>query len=79
MTSYRLEIVREIRFSLETLLGLVLSVAMFVVLLTVSFPIGSDVTVWYFGTSAFVLIAVLALSLYGTRMALAGQPLFKDD
>jgi len=25
------------------------------------------------------LIAVLALSLYGARMALAGQPLFKDD
>ena len=58
---------------------LVLSVAMFVVLLFVSFPIGSDVTVWYVGTSAFVLIAVLALSLYGARMALAGQPLFKED
>jgi hypothetical protein len=58
---------------------LVLSVAMFVVLLTVSFPIGSDVTVWYSGTSAFVVIAILALSLYGARMALAGQPLFKDD
>ena len=58
---------------------LVLSVAMFVVLLFVSFPIGSDVTVWYVGTTAFVLIAVLALSLYGARMALAGQPLFKDD
>ncbi|HWY49368.1 MAG TPA: serine/threonine-protein kinase [Bryobacteraceae bacterium] len=58
---------------------LVLSVAMFVVLLTVSFPIGADVGVWYFGTTAFVLIAILALSLYGARMALAGQPLFKDD
>jgi serine/threonine protein kinase len=58
---------------------LVLSVAMFVVLLFVSFPIGSDVTVWYFGTSALVLIAVLALSLYGARMALAGQPLFKEE
>jgi len=58
---------------------LVLSVAMFVVLLFVSFPIGSDATVWYVGTTAFVLIAVLALSLYGARMALAGQPLFKDE
>jgi predicted Ser/Thr protein kinase len=58
---------------------LVLSVAMFVVLLFVSFPVGADVTVWYFGTSTFVLIAVLALSLYGARMALAGQPLFKED
>ena len=58
---------------------LVLSVAMFVVLLIVSFPVGTDVGVWYFGTSAFVLIAILALSVYGTRMALAGQPLFKED
>ena len=58
---------------------LVLSVAMFVVLLIRSFPVSSDVTVWYFGTGALVLIAVLVLSLYGTRMALAGQPLFKDE
>jgi predicted Ser/Thr protein kinase len=57
---------------------LVLSVAMFVVLLFVSFPIGSDVTVWYFGTTAFVLIAILAMSLYGARMAVAG-PLFKVE
>ena len=57
---------------------LVLSVAMFVVLAFVSFPIGSDIGVWYFGTGAFVLLAILALSIYGVRMALAGQPLFKE-
>jgi len=57
---------------------LVLSVAMYVVLLSVSFPIGADVTVWYFGTTAFVLIAILAMSLYGARMAVAG-PLFKVE
>jgi serine/threonine-protein kinase len=58
---------------------LVLSVAMFVVLLFVSFPIGAAVSVWYFGTGAFVLMVILAMSLYGVRMALAGQPLFKDE
>jgi len=58
---------------------LVLSVAMFVILLFVSFPIGADVGVWYFGTGAFVLAAILALSLYGMRMALAGQTLFRDE
>jgi len=58
---------------------LVLSVAMFVVLLFVSFPIGADVGAWYFGTGAFVLAAILALSLYGMRMALPGQALFRDE
>jgi len=58
---------------------LVLSVAMYVVLLLVSFPIGADVAVWYFGTGALVLITILVFSLFGMRMALAGQPLFKDD
>ena len=57
----------------------VLTVAMFVVLLFVSFPICADVGVWYFGAGAFVLIAILALTLYGIRMSLAGQPLFKPD
>jgi serine/threonine-protein kinase len=57
---------------------LVLTVAMFVVLLFVSFPISSDFGGWYFGTGAFVLLAILALSIYGVRMALAGQPLFKE-
>ena len=58
---------------------LVLSVAMFVVLLFISFPIGADVGVWYFSTGAFVLAVMLAMSVYGVRIALAGQPLLRDD
>jgi hypothetical protein len=40
------------------------------------FPMTTDFSVWYAGSTAFGLVAVLALTLYGFRASLAGQRLF---
>jgi len=58
---------------------LVLTVGMLVVLSFTSFAIGIDVGAWYFGPGTFVLLAIVAMALFGARMALAGQPLFRDE
>ena len=43
------------------------------------FPVTTDFTVWYAGSSAFGLAAALALALYGFRTSLAGQRLFSGS
>ena len=58
---------------------LVLTVGMLVVLSFTSFAIGIDVGAWYLSAGTFVLLAIVAMALFGARMALAGQPLFRDE
>ncbi len=40
------------------------------------FPLTTDSSAWYAGTSLFLLIVLAALAVYGFRIATAGQPLF---
>ncbi len=40
------------------------------------FPLTTDSTAWYAGTSFFVILVLAALAVYGFRIALAGQPAF---
>jgi hypothetical protein len=40
------------------------------------FPLTTDSSAWYAGTSLFVLLVLAALSIYGFRIALAGRPMF---
>ena len=40
------------------------------------FPLTTDSSAWYAGTSLFLLLALAALAVYGFRIALAGRPMF---
>ncbi len=40
------------------------------------FPLTTDSSAWYAGTSLFVLSYLAALAIYGFRIALAGRPMF---
>ncbi|HYT31524.1 MAG TPA: hypothetical protein VEO37_02930, partial [Thermoanaerobaculia bacterium] len=40
------------------------------------FPLTTDASAWYAGTSLFVLLVLAALAIYGFRIALAGKPVF---
>jgi hypothetical protein len=40
------------------------------------FPLTTDSSAWYAGTSLFVLLILAALAVYGFRIALAGRPMF---
>jgi serine/threonine-protein kinase len=40
------------------------------------FPLTTDSSAWYAGTSLFLLLVLAALAVYGFRIAVAGQPLF---
>jgi hypothetical protein len=40
------------------------------------FPLTTDFSAWYAGTSLFVLLVLAALAVYGFRIALAGRPMF---
>ena len=40
------------------------------------FPLTTDSSAWYAGTSLFVLLLLAALAVYGFRIALAGRPMF---
>ena len=61
------------RFGLVTLTVSLVSIA-----LVFSFPLTTDVSVWYAGNMLLTVAAVLALALFGFRTAVAGQPLFKE-
>jgi len=41
-----------------------------------AFPLTTDFSAWYAGTSLFVLLVLAALTVYGFRIALAGRPMF---
>jgi serine/threonine-protein kinase len=51
----------------------------FFLLLFNVYPVTSDFTVWYAGTSAFAAAVGVALILYGFKTSLAGQPLFRGS
>jgi hypothetical protein len=40
------------------------------------FPLTTDSSAWYAGTSLFLLLVLAALAVYGFRIALAGKPAF---
>ena len=40
------------------------------------FPLTTDSSAWYAGTSLFVLLFLAAVAVYGFRIALAGRPMF---
>jgi hypothetical protein len=40
------------------------------------FPLTTDSSAWYAGTSLLVLVVLAALAVYGFRIALAGRPMF---
>ena len=40
------------------------------------FPLTTDSSAWYAGTSLFLLLVLAALAIYGFRIALAGRPMF---
>jgi len=41
-----------------------------------AFPLTTDSSAWYAGTSLFLLLVLAALAVYGFRIALAGKPVF---
>ena len=43
------------------------------------FPLTSDLSVWYAGTSMIIFIAITALTVYAFSIARAGRPLLRDD
>jgi hypothetical protein len=43
---------------------------------SLQFPLTTDSSAWYAGTSLFVLLVLAALAVYGFRIALAGKPMF---
>jgi serine/threonine-protein kinase len=40
------------------------------------FPLATDSSAWYAGTSLFLLLVLAALAVYGFRIAVAGRPMF---
>ena len=40
------------------------------------FPLTTDSSAWYAGTSLFILLVLAAIAIYGFRIALAGRPAF---
>jgi hypothetical protein len=50
--------------------------AMFFSLLFVTYPMTSDFSAWYAGSTIFGLCAGLAVVLYSLYISLGGQPLF---
>jgi hypothetical protein len=40
------------------------------------FPLTTNTSAWYAGTSFFLLLVLAALAVYGFRIALAGRPMF---
>ena len=63
---------------LLTRFGLVAAIAGFVATNTI-YPFTTDVSAPYFGISLIPIAAVLVLALYGFKVSLGGQTLFRDD
>jgi serine/threonine-protein kinase len=40
------------------------------------FPLTTDSSAWYAGTSLFILLVLASIAIYGFRIALAGRPMF---
>ena len=61
-----------IRFGVLALMS-----GIFVLLTLRAFPLTTDFSAWYAGSSLFAIGSVLALTAYALYTALAGRPLFK--
>jgi hypothetical protein len=57
---------------------LALASSLFVVWVLTGFPVTTDLSSWYAGTSLLAALAVLALAGFGFRNAIGGQTLFSD-
>jgi hypothetical protein len=42
-------------------------------------PFTGDISAWYFGTTMFALLSVVALALWGFYHSLGGQPLWQAN
>ena len=49
----------------------------FVGLMWTSFPLTTDLSAWYSGSTVFAVAIVLSLTAYAFHTAVAGRPLFK--
>ena len=58
--------------------GLLATVTVFIFADFRFYPLTSDFSVWYAGSSAFALLVAVALAVYGFYTSLAGQPLFRE-
>jgi hypothetical protein len=68
-----LMVIAVFRFGLLTAI-----VWQFVFFLSVSYPLTADFSVWYAGRSIFALTLLVALAIYGARVSLGGQRMFKS-
>jgi len=60
--------------------GLVpLACAIFTVDMLANVPFTGDISAWYFGTTMFALLSVVALALWGFYHSLGGQPLWQAN
>ena len=62
------------RFGLVTLIVSLVTIA-----LIFSFPLTTDVSVWFAGNMLLTVAAILAVAFFGFRTAVAGQALFKES
>ena len=58
---------------------LAMAVALSILTLLQGLPYSPDLGAWYQGYTFAVLAAVLLLLIYGFRVAIAGQPLLRDE
>ena len=58
--------------------GLLATVTVFIFADFRFYPLTSDFSVWYAGSSAFALLVAVSLAVYGFYTSLAGQPLFRE-
>jgi hypothetical protein len=58
--------------------GLLATVTVFIFSDFRFYPLTSDFSVWYSGSTAFALLVAVALAVYGFYTSLAGQPLFRE-
>ena len=58
--------------------GLLATVTVFIFADFRFYPLTSDFSVWYAGSTAFALLVAVTLAVYGFYTSLAGQPLFRE-
>ncbi|HEX2487863.1 MAG TPA: serine/threonine-protein kinase [Blastocatellia bacterium] len=58
--------------------GLLATVTVFIFADFRFYPLTSDFSIWYAGSTAFALLVAVTLAVYGFYTSLAGQPLFRE-
>jgi hypothetical protein len=74
MAVYAIAAVALVRFGLVTL-----AAAIFTVDTVGDLPITTNTSLWYFGSTVFVMAAVVVLAAWAFRAATAGRKLFSAD